>query len=324
MERSPEIEAFIRRYWRAFVEHDLPAMANMTADSQDFRMVLTADDEWFKGSRQVEETFARRAGDIGVVGVEFDRLEAFQHGDSGWWAAAIVVSRTTGEDVAFRNTGAVIIDAGNWRVTQVHTSIGVPNSESYGYEISKGLASLVDSLDKEAVESVLATSHKGTVTLMFTDIENSTPISEQLGDTAWSELINDHFVNLNHAAESHRGTVIKTLGDGAMIAFPAASEALAAAIHVQNASASSGLQVRVGIHTGDAVRGVDDYAGIAVNKAARITSAANGGEILASSITAELASGHPFRFGAERSAELKGISGTHRLIPVRWQSAEHA
>ena len=109
-----------------------------------------------------------------------------------------------------------------------------------------------------------------------------------------------------------------------MIAFPAASEALAAAIEVQNASASSALQVRVGIHTGDAVHGAGDYAGIAVNKAARITSAANGGEILASSITVELASSHPFRFGPERSAELKGISGTHRLIPVEWQSREPA
>ena len=205
MERSPEIEAFIRRFWKAFVDQDLQAGANMTADSPDFRMVLSADDEWFKGSGQVEETFVKRAEDIGIVGVEFDRLEAFEHGDTGWWAAAIVISRTTGEDLAFRNTGTLIIDGGNWRVTQIHTSIGVPNSESYGYEISKGLASLVDSLDEEAAESVLSTSHNGTVTLMFTDIENSTPISEQLGDTAWSDLINDHFVSLNHAAESHRG-----------------------------------------------------------------------------------------------------------------------
>jgi len=61
---------------------------------------------------------------------------------------------------------------------------------------------------------------------------------------------------------------------------------------------------------------------LAVSKTARITSGANGGEILASSITVELAGSHGFRFGPERSAELKGISGTHRLIPVVWESRQ--
>jgi len=84
------------------------------------------------------------------------------------------------------------------------------------------------------------------------------------------------------------------------------------------------LRVRIGIHTGDAVQAEADYAGIAVNKTARITSAASGGEILASSITVELADSLGFQFGPERSAELKGISGTHRLIPVVWESIQQS
>ena len=65
-----------------------------------------------------------------------------------------------------------------------------------------------------------------------------------------------------------------------------------------------------------------DYAGVAVNKAARIASAADGGEILVSSITAQLAGTRDFRFGSERVGELKGLSGTHRLTPVVWADNE--
>ena len=319
MERSPEIEAVVRRFWKATVDQDRQALANMSTDNPDLRLVLSADDEWIKGNGRLEEIIVKRAEETGAVGVEFDRLEAFEHGDTGWFAAAVVVSRGAGEDLTFRQTGSLIIEAGVWRYTQIHTSIGVPNSESFGYEISKGLANLVGSLDERTAESVVSTSQNGTVTLTFTDIEASTSMSEQLGDTAWSDLIGSHFVTLRDAAESHGGTVIKTLGDGAMIAFPAAGEALLAAIDVQKASALSQLSVRIGINTGDAVHAAGDFAGVAVNKTARITSAASGGEILASSVTVELAGSQDFRFGQERNAELKGISGTHRLIPLEWE-----
>jgi class 3 adenylate cyclase len=321
MERSPEIEAVVRRLWKAFVDQDRQALANMTTDNPDLRAILNADDEWIRGNGRFEDVLVDRAKLLGVVGVEFDRLEAFEHGDAGWFAAIVVVARDTGESLTFRNTGIFIIEAGVWRVTQIHTSRGVPNTDTFGYEISQGLASLVGSLDEQAVASVVSVSMNGTVTLMFTDIEGSTRMSEELGDVMWSDLISDHFASLNDAAGSFGGTVIKTLGDGAMIAFPAAREALSAAIDVQKASAESNLRVRIGIHTGDAVQTAGDYAGIAVNKAARITSAAEGGEILASSVTAELAGDRQFRFGPERTAELKGLSGTHRLVPINWQSA---
>ena len=136
-----------------------------------------------------------------------------------------------------------------------------------------------------------------------------------MGDSAWSTLIAGHIDALHRIVGLSGGTVVKTLGDGAMVAFASVRDAIGAAIGIQRAMATSALKVRIGIHTGDAVRSSGDYAGIAVNKAARIASAARGGEILTSSVTAELA-GNEFRFGTERVGELKGLSGTHRLIPV--------
>jgi class 3 adenylate cyclase len=320
MQRSPEVEAVNRRFWRAFIERDRQAMANMAGESADVRLVLSADDEWIKGDGHLGDIMAARADEIGIVSVEFDRLEGFEHGDTGWCAASLVVHRDTGADVTFRQTATFIIEAGVWRVVQIHTSIGVPNEDSFGYEISKGMAQLLDSLDESSVDSVVSSSHSGTVTLMFTDIEGSTQMSEQLGDAAWSEMVAAHFDTIGSAVKAHGGTLVKTLGDGTMAAFPGAAGALSAAVDIQRSAAAEHLSVRVGVHTGDAVQAKDDYAGIAVNKAARIASAANGGEVLASSVTVELAGSHGFQFGPERSAELKGISGTHRLIPVIWES----
>jgi class 3 adenylate cyclase len=213
----------------------------------------------------------------------------------------------------------MVVETGMWRVAQMHSSRGVPNADSFGYEITKGLDDLVSSLDEHSADALLSTSLSGTVTLMFTDIVDSTAMSERLGDDAWSLLLSEHFSSLHHIVERSAGTVVKTLGDGAMIVFPAVKEALSAAIDLQRAATATNLRIRIGVHTGDAVHTAGDYVGIAVNKAARIASAARGGEILVSSATAEIAGRQDFLTGIERVGELKGLDGTHRLIPILWE-----
>ncbi len=104
MERSPEIESVVRRLWKATVDQDRQALANMFTDSPDLRLVLSADDGWIKGIGQLEEIIVKRAEEIGIVGAEFDRLEAFEHGDTGWFAAVVVVHRTAGENLTLRHT----------------------------------------------------------------------------------------------------------------------------------------------------------------------------------------------------------------------------
>ena len=315
MERSSELEAVVRRIWKAFIERDADTLRNLTTDHPDMRIIMSDDDEWIRPKGRFAEIATDRAERMGAAGIDFDRFEAFEHEGTGWWAANMIVTFADRDPLTFRQTGVAVIEAGVWRAAQIHTSIGVPNAESFGYEISTGLADLVDSLDDETSETVVTASQSGTVTLMFTDLENSTVVSESMGDSAWSRLITGHFEALHRIVALSGGTVIKTLGDGAMIAFASVRDAIGAAIGIQRAMATSDPKVRIGIHTGDAVRSSGDYAGIAVNKAARIASAASGGEILASSVTAELA-GNEFRFGPSRVGELKGLSGTHHLIPV--------
>jgi class 3 adenylate cyclase len=162
------------------------------------------------------------------------------------------------------------------------------------------------------------TGNSGVVTVMFTDIVGSTKLSESRGDRQWSVDIQAHFDAIKTLVESHEGRVVKTLGDGSMAVFASASAAVGAPIAIHNVN--DGLLVRIGIHSGEAMAVGADYAGIAIAKAARITSAAHGGQTLVSSATRELIDRLGYEVGEPFTVELKGISGTHRLFPVAQSS----
>ena len=321
MKKSPEIEAVVRRYWDAILAGDADAIRNLTSYDPNARYIATADDEWWLGSDNFVRLAVQRATEVGFVRLEYDRLEAFEHGDVGWAAASVTALRRSGDTLSFRFTTTFILEAGIWRVVQWHGSVGVPNPEVFGYDITTSLNGLVSSLDEASAELVAAAAPSGTVTLMFTDIEGSTRMSEQQGDDRWSEIIDRHFASVRQIVERAGGTLIKTLGDGTMIAFPAVRDALSSAVELQRSATGLNLRIRIGVHTGDALHSAGDYVGITVNKAARIASAAAGGEILISSVTAELATGQDVDLGPGRVVELKGLDGTHRIVPVIWSDS---
>ena len=165
----------------------------------------------------------------------------------------------------------------------------------------------------------------GTVTILFSDIEGSTAMTERLGDQRWLELLRAHNAIVREQLASHEGFEVKSEGDGFMLAFGSARRALQCAADIQralaqrNESADEPIRVRIGVHTGEVLRDADKFFGKTVILAARIAAEAAGGEILASTLVRDLTqSTVDLRFGAEREAELKGISGTQRLVPVDW------
>lgn len=128
----------------------------------------------------------------------------------------------------------------------------------------------------------------GTVTFLFTDIEGSTQLWEKHPE-AMKNALAKHDSVLKEAIESNHGYIIKTTGDGVHAVFPTAIDAINAAIHAQH---NLHIKIRMGLHTGEAELRDNDYYGQALNRAARIMAAGHGGQILLSSITAELAREH--------------------------------
>ena len=164
----------------------------------------------------------------------------------------------------------------------------------------------------------------GTVTIMFSDIEGFTSITEQLGDRRAMDILREHNGIIRQRIATSGGHEIKVQGDGFMIAFSGASHALECAIGIQQDFATRNrsksdlpIQVRLGLHSGEAIRDGDDFLGGSVILAARIAQQAMGGEILASSVLKELCdlSGE-FQFVNGRDIHLKGLSETRRVYSV--------
>jgi predicted ATPase/class 3 adenylate cyclase len=142
---------------------------------------------------------------------------------------------------------------------------------------------------------------RGTVTLLFTDIEGSTRLLQELGDE-YADVLADHRRTLRQEFARHGGVEVGTEGDAFFVAFAKASDALAAAVAGREALADGPIRVRMGLHTGEPRLTREGYVGIDVHRAARIAAAGHGGQILASQATRDLV-------GADRLRDL----GVHRL-----------
>jgi class 3 adenylate cyclase len=169
-----------------------------------------------------------------------------------------------------------------------------------------------------------AAAPDGTVTILFTDIEGSTALNERLGDVRWLELLRFHNRLVRDQVQAFHGFEVKSQGDGFMIAFPSARRAIQCAQAIQEAIArglgdhpDGPIRVRIGLHTGEAIREESDFYGRNVVVAARIADKARGGEILASSVVKELAaSAGDVTFGDPREVELAGLTGRHAVYKI--------
>jgi class 3 adenylate cyclase len=133
----------------------------------------------------------------------------------------------------------------------------------------------------------------GTVTFVFTDIEGSTRLLQELGDE-YGDVARDHRRIVREAFGARGGSEVDTQGDAFFFSFPRASDAVAAAVDAQRALAAhtwpraKDVRVRIGLHTGEPTLGDEGYVGMDVVRAARICSAGHGGQILLSETTRAL------------------------------------
>jgi class 3 adenylate cyclase/pimeloyl-ACP methyl ester carboxylesterase len=150
-------------------------------------------------------------------------------------------------------------------------------------------------------------------TLLFTDIVGSTARAAALGDQAWRSLLDAHDRTVRDHLRRFRGQEINTTGDGFLAGFDGPARAIRCALAIGEATKALGIDLHLGLHTGECeVRG-DDLGGLAVHIAARIGSSAGPGEVLVSSTVRDLVAGSRIEFVDRGEHELKGVPGSWRL-----------
>jgi len=163
------------------------------------------------------------------------------------------------------------------------------------------------------------------LTILFTDVEGSTALTQRLGDAKTREVLRAHERIVREALKAHGGSEVKTMGDGFMASFPSATRALECAIAMQrafaqhNESAEEPIRVRVGLNAGEPIAEQEDLFGTAVIVAARIAAKAEGGEILAADVLRQLVAGKGFLFADRGDVALRGFEDPVRLYQVRWE-----
>ena len=243
----------------------------------------------------------------------------------------LVRSREEAEELRQRaDTRNWLISGGRGAVKTVWNTANIMRKEGFGAAVRGSIEDLADWAEVERPDLARVTPD-GRVVILFSDIEESTALNERIGDRAWVKLISSHDKLVSGLVKRRSGHVVKSQGDGFMIAFARAEEAVHCAIDLQDELRKEAkrkrheeIRVRIGIHMGKSVLRGDDMFGRNVAMAARVASQADGGEILVSAPVGEAVGGlHDIRLGAPREVELKGLRGTHQLYPVdasTWRS----
>ncbi|WP_116374131.1 adenylate/guanylate cyclase domain-containing protein [Mycobacterium sp. MFM001] len=238
--------------------------------------------------------------------------------------AALTRSRREAEALRRRaDSRSWLLSGGREAVKTVWQTANLVRKEGLGAAVRSSIEDLADWAEVERPDLARVTPD-GRVVILFSDIEESTALNERIGDRAWVKLIDEHDKLVRRLVKTYSGHVVKSQGDGFMIAFSRAEDAVRCGVDIQRALARdaqrkrrNGFRVRIGIHMGRSVRRGDDLFGRNVAMAARVAGQAAGGEILVSETVRDAvkdADGLGFDDG--RDAELKGFSGTQRLYAV--------
>jgi class 3 adenylate cyclase len=159
---------------------------------------------------------------------------------------------------------------------------------------------------------------------MFTDIVGSTDLIGTIGDEAWEDVVRWHDETMRALIGSHRGDLVHSTGDGFFATFGDPTAAISCAVAIQKKFAEHRRRhgfappVRIGLHSAEATRIADDYAGLGVHAAARVGALAEGGEIVATVSTLPTDT-NAIAVSNERDVSLKGIEQPLRVASIDWR-----
>jgi pimeloyl-ACP methyl ester carboxylesterase len=224
--------------------------------------------------------------------VQVPTLVLHRHGDR-------VVNRRAGKDLAERISGARYVE-----LEGIDHLPWAGDSEAVLGEIEEFLTGARSVAEPDRVLA----------TVMFTDIVGSTERAGELGDARWRELLAAHQAAVRRELIQFRGREVKTLGDGYLVTFDGPARAIRCGGAIAETARSIGLEVRIGLHSGEVEVMDEDVGGIAVHIAARVGALAAAGEVLVTSTVKDLVAGSGIQFVDRGANRLKGISDEWRLF----------
>jgi class 3 adenylate cyclase len=332
MKADPRTEAEVMQVFSRMVETmssgDADGAVALFANDPEVFLLGTGADESRRGIAAIREQIMRDLGQADSLSWAFGPQEISAAGSVAWTSGDVSIRVCMGghtHEMPVRVTMVLEERGGRWLIQQMHVSL--PNAaQAVGQSYSTNLEAVVDAVAQERVDLKRRVAPDGTVTLVFIDIEGSTPMAERLGDLRWLALLRETNALVRAEIARHGGFEVKTIGDAFMLAFGSARRALLCAMSVQREIARYGaehpehaVRLRIGLHAGEPVREGNDFHGRSVIFASRIAGEAAGGEILASALLRELTeSAGDIRFDAGREVALKGFAGTHQVYPVHF------
>ena len=219
------------------------------------------------------------------------------------------------------DTRNLLWSGGRGAVKTVWQTANLVRSQGFGGAVRSSIEELADWADVERPD-LAKLAPDGNVVIMFSDIEESTALNERIGDRSFVKVIEAHDRQVRRLVRMNDGQVVKSQGDGFMVAFADPGGAVRCAVAMQQALKRdakrlrhNSIRVRIGIHMGKSVLRGDDLFGRNVAMAARVAGQADGGEILVSAPVRDAVVDEQ-NFDRGRDAELKGFAGSHRLYAV--------
>lgn len=320
MEQAPELVHLVERLFRSWSELDYESLIEAMSRDPGTLMIGSDPGEWWLGPKDIAAVLRTQVHEMPSFRFEDLEISAWKEGGFGWAAAKAHFLTEDQPPVLTRTTVVLREEGPYWRIVQWHFSIPVLNEDVVGIGLTTAVDEILTAVQDEG-SSVTAMATDGSVTIVFTDIEGSTALMEALGEVRWLELLQWHDDAVRQQTSLFGGNVVKGQGDGFMLAFPAPGSAVACASALQRSLASgwSGVEVRVriGMHSGNAKSDAGDFFGKTVVVAARVASAAEGGEILITQAVQEDLGG-AFKVGTSRTLALKGLAGRYPVFPVSW------
>ena len=209
-----------------------------------------------------------------------------------------------------KRDGIVAIEAGRYLAQHIRNARLVEFDSDDHVPFGDSMAQVLDETRKFVTgRSDVYSDDRVVSTIMFTDIVDSTRVAAEMGDAVWRDALAAHHAAVREELAIHRGTEIKTTGDGFHATFDGPARAIRCGQAICQSVEALGLAVRVGIHTGECIRHGNELEGIAIHIAARIGALAGAGQVLVSQTVRDLVAGSGIQFENRGAHRLKGLDG---------------